>query len=58
MADCGRDYQQPNLSLTLAGHDLEITANEYIIEHEDCCTSAVLGLDLDDPVVILGNAFL
>lgn len=56
--DCDRGRQQPNLTFTLAGHDFEVTANDYIIEHDGYCESAVFGLDLNHPAVLLGTAFL
>lgn len=59
IVDCDRIDHLPSLIFTLAGHDFKITADEYIFEHDDeYCASAVLGLDLNKPAVLLGNAFL
>lgn len=59
--ECSQRDSLPDLTFTFSGNRFAISPFDYIVEGDDGCESAIVGLDLPGPyakIVILGTPFL
>eukprot|EP00003_Mantamonas_plastica_P018877 TRINITY_DN307_c0_g1_i1.p1 TRINITY_DN307_c0_g1~~TRINITY_DN307_c0_g1_i1.p1 ORF type:complete len:418 (-),score=113.32 TRINITY_DN307_c0_g1_i1:196-1359(-) len=57
-SDCSNLNDLPNLSFTLNGNTFELTPNDYVLQLQGQCFTGVQGIDLPEPLWILGDVFM
>ena len=48
--DCKKRDSLPDLTFELSGYNFTIGATDYILEVQGSCISAIMGIDLPEPV--------
>jgi predicted aspartyl protease len=57
--DCSKISSMPNIEVALDGASFTITPQQYVLNEENTvCLLGIMGIDLPEPLIILGDVFL